>query len=54
MDSRYIDNLIDDDEVPELMEDDFARMIPFDQLPEAEKRCCGESWRATSSFAQIR
>ncbi len=33
MDSKYVDDLIDDDEVPELTEEDVARSIPFSQLP---------------------
>ena len=33
MDSRYVDDLIDDDEIPELTAEDFANMIPFSQLP---------------------
>ncbi len=37
MDSHYVDDLIDDDEIPELTDENFARMIPFDQLPEEEK-----------------
>ena len=33
MDLNYVDGLIDDDEVPELTEEDFARMVSFHQLP---------------------
>ena len=42
MASRYVDNLIDDDEIPELTEADFAQMIPFAQLPENEKAALQE------------
>ena len=33
----YTDDLIDEDEVPELTEEDFARMVPFSQLPKEEQ-----------------
>ena len=33
MDSQYVDDLVDEDEIPELTEEDFARMVPFNQLP---------------------
>ena len=33
MDSRYVDDVIDEDEVPELTDEDFARMVPFSELP---------------------
>lgn len=33
MDSNYVDNLIDDDEIPELTDADFAKMVPFSELP---------------------
>ena len=35
--SIRVDDLIDEDEVPELMEEDFAQMVPFDELPEELK-----------------
>ncbi len=35
MDSRYVDDLIDEDEIPELTEKDFRRMVPFHELPAA-------------------
>jgi uncharacterized protein (DUF4415 family) len=38
MASNYVDDLIDDDEVPELTEEDAARMIPFAQLPKDEQQ----------------
>jgi uncharacterized protein (DUF4415 family) len=38
MDSKYVDDLIDDDEIPELTAEDFARMVPFSELPEEEQR----------------
>ena len=38
MDSKYVDNLIDDDEVPELTDEDFAQMIPFDELPPEQQK----------------
>lgn len=28
MDSKYVDDLIDEDEIPELTKDDFAKMVP--------------------------
>ena len=33
MGSNYVDDLIDDDEIPELTEADFAQMAPFAKLP---------------------
>jgi len=33
MGSKYIDDLIDDDEVPELTEEDFKNSISFSDLP---------------------
>jgi uncharacterized protein (DUF4415 family) len=33
MGSDYVDNLIDDDEIPELTQTDFERSLPFSQLP---------------------
>ena len=42
MDSNYVDDLIDDDEVPELTEEWFAKAVPFDELPEAEKHVLRE------------
>jgi len=33
MGSKYVDDLIDKDEVPELTDADFASMVPFSQLP---------------------
>ena len=42
MDSKYVDDLIDDDEIPELTAEDFARMVPFSELPLEEQ----ESLRA--------
>ena len=42
MDSNYVDDLIDDDEVPELTGEWFAKAVPFDQLPESEKRVLRE------------
>ncbi len=34
MDSKYVDDLIDDDEIPELTSEDFKTMVPFAKLPE--------------------
>jgi uncharacterized protein (DUF4415 family) len=51
MDSNYVDDLIDDDEIPELTEADFAQMKPFHALPEdlqttlEEMRCGHVSFR---------
>ncbi len=42
MDSNYVDDLIDDDEVTELTEEWFAKAVPFGQLPESEKRVLRE------------
>jgi uncharacterized protein (DUF4415 family) len=33
MGSRYVDNLIDDDEIPELTEEDSKGFVPFSELP---------------------
>jgi len=33
MGSDYVDDLIDDDEIPELTQMDFERSVPFSQLP---------------------
>jgi hypothetical protein len=33
MDSKYVDDLIDKDEIPELTDADLASMVPFAQLP---------------------
>lgn len=33
MNSKYVDDLIDNDEIPELTDADLARMVPFTQLP---------------------
>jgi hypothetical protein len=33
MDSNYVDDLIDDDEIPELTKADIERMKPFGELP---------------------
>lgn len=37
MDSNYVDDLVDEDEIPELTEEDAARMVPFSALPEEEQ-----------------
>ncbi len=50
MASRYVDDLIDDDEVPELTEEDFAQMIPFEQLPESEKATLRELMAGNVTF----
>lgn len=34
MESNYVDDLVDDDEIPELTEEDFKTMVPFAKLPE--------------------
>ncbi len=31
--AKYVDDLIDDDEIPELTEEDFKKFIPFSELP---------------------
>lgn len=33
-DSRYTDNLIDEDEVPELSQEEADAMVPFSELPQ--------------------
>jgi len=38
MASNYVDDLIDDDEIPELTEDDFKRSVPFSDLPLAQQQ----------------
>ncbi len=50
MDSRYVDDLIDEDEVPEWTEEDFANAIPFEQLPEAEKKVLRELMAGNVTF----
>ena len=35
---NYVDNLIDEDEIPELTEEDFRRSVPFSKLPAEEQR----------------
>ena len=38
MASNYVDDLIDDDEIPELTEEDFKRSVPFSELPLEEQQ----------------
>ncbi|HLI77608.1 MAG TPA: BrnA antitoxin family protein [Acidobacteriaceae bacterium] len=37
MEPRYVDDLIDDDEIPELTERDVAQMVPFAELPKEQQ-----------------
>jgi uncharacterized protein (DUF4415 family) len=50
MASNYVDDLIDDDEVPELTEEDFKNSLTFDQLPEAEQRVLREIMAGNVTF----
>ena len=47
MGSNYVDDLIDDDEVPELTDEDSARMIPFSQLSKEEQEFLLQMQHAT-------
>ena len=47
MDSNYVDDLIDDDEIPELTEEDFAQMVPFSELPPEEQEFLRQIKHAT-------
>jgi uncharacterized protein (DUF4415 family) len=50
MDSNYVDNLIDDDEIPELTDADFAKMVPFSELPPDLQHTLREIQRGNVTF----
>jgi len=50
MDSNYVDNLIDDDEIPELTDADFAGMVPFSELPPDQQHTLREIQRGNVTF----
>ena len=50
MDSNYVDNLIDDDEIPELTDADFAGMVPFSELPPDQQHTLREIQRCNVTF----
>ena len=50
MDSNYVDNLIDDDEIPELTDADFAKMVPFSELPPDQQHTLREIQRGNVTF----
>jgi len=45
MGSKYVDDLIDDDEVPELTEENFKNSLSFSELPAAEQHILREIQR---------
>jgi len=50
MGSNYVDDLIDDDEVPELTEEDFKNSVPFSELPESMQHKLREIQRGNVVF----